>query len=87
VQLYEVMATKLRIYFVMEYVRGGELFARVARGRLQETNARRYFQQLVSSVAFCNERWLNGDLFPGQVEGDQTDAGVGCNDCHSGSGS
>jgi hypothetical protein len=29
VQLYEVMATKLRIYFVMEYVRGGELFARV----------------------------------------------------------
>ncbi|XP_062217993.1 putative CBL-interacting protein kinase 13 [Phragmites australis] len=56
VQLYEVMATKLRIYFVMEYVRGGELFARVAQGRLREEDARRYFQQLVSSVAFCHAR-------------------------------
>ncbi|KAG2594971.1 putative CBL-interacting protein kinase 13 [Panicum virgatum] len=56
VQLYEVMATKLRIYFVMEYVRGGELFARVAKGRLREDDARRYFQQLVSSVAFCHAR-------------------------------
>ncbi|BAF04258.2 Os01g0206300 [Oryza sativa Japonica Group] len=56
VQLYEVMATKLRIYFVMEYVRGGELFARVARGRLPEADARRYFQQLVSAVAFCHAR-------------------------------
>ncbi|CAL4978494.1 unnamed protein product [Urochloa decumbens] len=56
VQLYEVMATKLRIYFVMECVRGGELFARVAQGRLREDDARRYFQQLVSSVAFCHAR-------------------------------
>ncbi|GJN38056.1 hypothetical protein PR202_gb27064 [Eleusine coracana subsp. coracana] len=56
VQLYEVMATKLRIYFVMEYVRGGELFARVAQGRLKEADARRYFQQLVSAVAFCHAR-------------------------------
>ncbi|KAL6626941.1 hypothetical protein ACP70R_030667 [Stipagrostis hirtigluma subsp. patula] len=56
VQLFEVMATKLRIYFVMEYVRGGELFARVAQGRLREEDARRYFQQLVSAVAFCHAR-------------------------------
>ncbi|KAF0924887.1 hypothetical protein E2562_014970 [Oryza meyeriana var. granulata] len=56
VQLYEVMATKLRIYFVMEYVRGGELFARLSRGRLPEADARRYFQQLVSAVAFCHAR-------------------------------
>jgi serine/threonine protein kinase len=56
VQLYEVMATKLRIYFVMEYVRGGELFARVAQGRLKEDDARRYFQQLASAVAFCHAR-------------------------------
>jgi serine/threonine protein kinase len=56
VQLYEVMATKLRIYFVMEYVRGGELFARVVQGRLKEADARRYFQQLVSAVAFCHAR-------------------------------
>lgn len=56
VQLYEVMATKLRIYFVMEYVRGGELFARVSKGPLPEPDARRYFQQLVSAVAFCHAR-------------------------------
>ncbi|XBI16585.1 putative CBL-interacting protein kinase 13 [Aegilops tauschii subsp. strangulata] len=56
VQLYEVMATKLRIYFVMEYVRGGELFAKVAKGPLPEGEARRYFQQLVSAVAFCHAR-------------------------------
>ncbi|GAU39862.1 hypothetical protein TSUD_69100 [Trifolium subterraneum] len=33
VQLFEVMATKTKIYFVMEYVRGGELFNKVAKGR------------------------------------------------------
>ncbi|CAO2209495.1 unnamed protein product [Urochloa humidicola] len=73
VQLYEVMATKLRIYFVMECVRGGELFARVARGRLAEDDARRYFQQLVSSVAFCHARGVfHRDIKPENllVDGD-----------------
>ncbi|KAL5202970.1 hypothetical protein ABZP36_013922 [Zizania latifolia] len=37
VQLHEVMASKTKIYFVMEHVRGGELFSRVvASGRLRE---------------------------------------------------
>ncbi|CAD5190445.1 unnamed protein product [Musa acuminata subsp. malaccensis] len=48
------MATRIRIYFVMEYVRGGDLFSRVAKGRTLEDAARRYFQQLVSAVAFCH---------------------------------
>ncbi|KAH0886778.1 LOW QUALITY PROTEIN: hypothetical protein HID58_062874 [Brassica napus] len=56
VHLLEVMATKTKIYIVMEYVRGGELFDKVARGRLREGTARRYFQQLISSVAFCHSR-------------------------------
>lgn len=56
VQLFEVMATKSKIYFVMEYVRGGELFNKVAKGRLKEEVARRYFQQLVSAVTFCHAR-------------------------------
>lgn len=51
VHLFEVMATKTKIYFVMELVRGGELFSRVSKGRLKEDTARRYFQQLVSSTA------------------------------------
>lgn len=56
VELKEVMATKSKIFFVMEYVRGGELFAKVARGRLKEDSARKYFQQLISAVDFCHSR-------------------------------
>ncbi|CAH8264681.1 unnamed protein product [Arabidopsis lyrata] len=56
VHLLEVMATKTKIYIVMEYVRGGELYNTVARGRLREGTARRYFQQLISAVAFCHSR-------------------------------
>ncbi|RRT67823.1 hypothetical protein B296_00036055 [Ensete ventricosum] len=65
VQLFEVMATKTKIYFVMEYVRGGELFSRVSKGRLLEDTARRYFQQLISAVAFCHARGVfHRDLKP-----------------------
>lgn len=56
VQLYEVMATKNKIYFVLEYVKGGELFNKVAKGKLRENTARKYFQQLISAVDFCHSR-------------------------------
>ncbi|KAK4422336.1 CBL-interacting serine/threonine-protein kinase [Sesamum alatum] len=56
VELKEVMATKSKIFFVMEYVRGGALFSKVARGRLKEEAARKYFQQLISAVDFCHSR-------------------------------
>ncbi|KAJ8500067.1 hypothetical protein OPV22_010619 [Ensete ventricosum] len=57
VELHEVMATRSKIYFVMELVRGGELFAKVARsGRLREDAARSYFRQLVSAIDFCHGR-------------------------------
>ncbi|KAH9797353.1 CBL-interacting serine/threonine-protein kinase 12 [Citrus sinensis] len=65
VQLFEVMATKSKIYFVMEYVRGGELFNKVAKGRLKEDLARKYFQQLISAVGFCHARGVyHRDLKP-----------------------
>ncbi|KAL9253725.1 CBL-interacting protein kinase 18-like protein [Drosera capensis] len=65
VQLYEVMATKNKIYFVMEYVKGGELFNKVAKGKLREDVARKYFQQLVSAVDFCHSRGVyHRDLKP-----------------------
>ncbi|XP_027354649.1 CBL-interacting serine/threonine-protein kinase 12-like isoform X2 [Abrus precatorius] len=65
VQLFEVMATKTKIYFVMEYVRGGELFNKVAKGRLKEEAARKYFQQLISAVGFCHARGVyHRDLKP-----------------------
>ncbi|XP_051130668.1 CBL-interacting protein kinase 2-like [Andrographis paniculata] len=65
VQLYEVMASKAKIYFVMEYVRGGELFNKLAKGKLKEGAARKYFQQLISAVDFCHSRGVcHRDLKP-----------------------
>lgn len=68
VQLFEVMATKAKIYFVMEYVKGGELFNKVAKGRLKEEVARKYFQQLISAVGFCHARGVyHRDLKPENI--------------------
>lgn len=68
VQLHEVMATKTKIYFIMEYVKGGELFDRIARGRLREERARKLFQQLISAVNFChNQGVYHRDLKPENI--------------------
>lgn len=65
VQLYEVMASRTKIYFVMEYVRGGELFNKVSKGKLREDVARKYFQQLISAVDYCHSRGVyHRDLKP-----------------------
>ncbi|KAJ0978408.1 hypothetical protein J5N97_013882 [Dioscorea zingiberensis] len=65
VQLYEVMASKTKIYFVMEYIKGGELFNKVLKGKLKEDAARKYFHQLISSVDFCHSRGVyHRDLKP-----------------------
>ncbi|KAF3790332.1 CBL-interacting protein kinase 5 [Nymphaea thermarum] len=65
VQLFEVMASKSKIYFVMEYVKGGELFNKIAKGRLREDMARKYFQQLIAAVDFCHSRGVyHRDLKP-----------------------
>ncbi|KAL5732091.1 cAMP-dependent protein kinase [Ranunculus cassubicifolius] len=85
VELYEVMATKSKIYFVMEYVRGGELFKKVSKGRLKEELARKYFQQLISAVGFCHARGVfHRDLKPENLLLDEngdlkvTDFGLSC---------
>ncbi|KAL6221558.1 hypothetical protein ACLB2K_004954 [Fragaria x ananassa] len=65
VELHEVMASKSKIYFAMDLVRGGELFAKIAKGRLKEDVARVYFQQLISAVDFCHSRGVyHRDLKP-----------------------
>ncbi|KAL6274992.1 hypothetical protein ACE6H2_025684 [Prunus campanulata] len=65
VELHEVMASKSKIYFAMDLVRGGELFAKIAKGRLKEDVARVYFQQLISAIDFCHSRGVyHRDLKP-----------------------
>jgi len=55
IRLYEVLETPTDIYSVMEYIPGGELFDYiVSRGRLEEKEARRIFQQIISGVEYCH---------------------------------
>ncbi|KAK7325296.1 hypothetical protein VNO77_29456 [Canavalia gladiata] len=65
VELKEVMANKAKVFLVVEYVKGGELFAKVAKGKMKEDVARKYFQQLISAVDFCHSRGVtHRDLKP-----------------------
>ncbi|GFZ13826.1 CBL-interacting protein kinase 1 [Actinidia rufa] len=57
VRLHEVLASKTKIYMVLEYVTGGELFDRIAsKGKLSEAQGRKLFQQLVDGVSYCHNK-------------------------------
>lgn len=69
VRLYEVLASKRKIYIVLEFVTGGELFDKIAcNGKLHENVARKYFQQLIDAVGYCHSRGVyHRDLKPENV--------------------
>ncbi|RDY03418.1 CBL-interacting serine/threonine-protein kinase 3, partial [Mucuna pruriens] len=57
IQLHEVMGSKTKIYIILEFVTGGELFDKILNnGRVSEKEARRYFQQLINAVDYCHSR-------------------------------
>ena len=57
VKLLEVLASRSKIFIVLELVTGGELFDKIVEERrFDETTARFYFQQLVEGVLYCHEQ-------------------------------
>lgn len=65
IKLIEVLATKGKIYFVMEYAKGGELFTKVSKARLSENLSRKYFQQLIAAISYCHSHGVyHRDLKP-----------------------
>ncbi|CAN6247109.1 unnamed protein product [Urochloa humidicola] len=73
-QLFEVMASKSKIYFVLEYAKGGELFNKISKGKFSEDVARRYFHQLICAVDYCHSRGVyHRDLKPENLLLDDND--------------
>lgn len=65
IKLYEVIKNKQEIIMVMEFA-GKELFDHIVQqGRLQEDEARKYFQQIISAVQYCHRhKIVHRDLKP-----------------------
>ncbi|CAM9568779.1 unnamed protein product [Ectocarpus fasciculatus] len=70
VQLIDVLASKGKIFAVMERVDGGDLFdAIVAEGRLEDENlVHHYFRQLLDAIEHCHSRGIcHRDIKPENV--------------------
>ncbi|WFD36588.1 non-specific serine/threonine protein kinase [Malassezia cuniculi] len=65
IKLYEVITTPTDIIMVMEYA-GGELFQYIVEhGRMEEPDARRFFQQIIAATEYCHRhKIVHRDLKP-----------------------
>lgn len=66
IKLYEVISTPTDIFMIMEYVSGGELFDFIVKnGKISESEARRFFQQIICAVEYCHRHNIvHRDLKP-----------------------
>lgn len=66
VSVKDVFATSAKIFIVLEFVGGGELFDKIANeGKLPEEKARFYFKQLVDGLEHCHNNGIcHRDLKP-----------------------
>ena len=66
VSVKDVFATSAKIFIVLEFVGGGELFDKIANeGKLPEEKARFYFKQLVEGLSHCHNNGVcHRDLKP-----------------------
>lgn len=62
----DVFATSAKIFIVLEFVGGGELFDKIANeGKLSEGQSRFYFKQLVNGLEHCHNNGIcHRDLKP-----------------------
>ncbi|KAM0850947.1 hypothetical protein ACQ4PT_052731 [Festuca glaucescens] len=59
------MASKSKMYLVLEYAGGGELLKKISEGKFSEGVARGYFYQLINAVGYCHSRGVyHGDMKP-----------------------
>ena len=66
IQLYEIIETPKQLYLIMEYASGGELFDYiVAKGRLKEKEACKFYQQIMAGVDYIHQlNIVHRDLKP-----------------------
>ena len=69
VRLYEVIDTQTKLYLVLEFADGGDMYDYIMRheGGLQEEIARKYFRQIVTAIQYCHKlHVVHRDLKPGE---------------------
>uniref|UniRef100_T1HLY3 non-specific serine/threonine protein kinase n=1 Tax=Rhodnius prolixus TaxID=13249 RepID=T1HLY3_RHOPR len=56
IKLYQVISTASDIFMIMEYAPGGDIFDYIIKkGKLEEKEARRLFQQIISGIDYCHQ--------------------------------